>query len=111
MNNTAYLLSLLMLAGSDRLVAAPPPLFAGLGAHVRSISGATPDAQRYFDQGVAFVSGFNYDEGRRAMQHATTLAPDCAMAWWGVALACGPHINNVNVSAEHAQLAVEALAR
>jgi tetratricopeptide (TPR) repeat protein len=88
-----------------------PPLFAGLGAHSRVITGAKPETQRYFDQGVAFVTGFNYDEGLRAMQHATRLDPECAMAWWGVALACSPHINSTGVSATRAKLAWEALAQ
>ena len=70
-----------------------PPLFTDIGSHSRIISGAKPETQRYFDQGVAFVTGFNHDEGLRAMQHATRLDPECAMAWWGVALACSPHIN------------------
>jgi len=99
--------------GRTRANAAPaapaaPPLFPGTGAHRRVITGASPEAQRYFDQGVAFVSGFNHDEGLLAMQHATRLEPECAMAWWGVALACSPHINSPGVSAERATLAREA---
>ena len=86
-----------------------PPLFAGTGSHSRVISGAKPETQRYFDQGVAFITGFNHDEGLRAMQHATRLDPECAMAWWGVALACSPHINSPGVSAARAKLAWEAL--
>ena len=102
------------LAAAEESSAAPraaPPLYEGLGTHSRKITGTTPEAQRYFDQGVAFVHGFNHDEGLRAMQQAAALAPECAMAWWGVAFACGPHINNTAVSAERARLAVEALAK
>ncbi len=86
------------------------PLFEGTGAYTRAITGASALGQRYFDQGVAFITNFNHDEGLRLMQRATQLDPECAMAWWGVALACSPHINATGVSAERAQLAWEALA-
>ena len=88
-----------------------PPLFLGLGPHSRAITGASPEAQRYFDQGVAFITSFNHDEGLRAMEHATKLSPKCAMAWWGIALACSPHINSVGVSVERAERAGAALAQ
>ena len=90
---------------------APPPLFAGIGTHTRPITGASPEAQRYFDQGVAFITSFNHDEGLRAMEHAVKLSPTCAMAWWGVALACSPHINSVGVSSVRAERAESALAQ
>ncbi len=91
--------------------AVAPLLFSGIGSHSRIITGAKPETQRYFDQGVAFITGFNHDEGLRAMEHAARLDPECAMAWWGVALACSPHINNPGVPAERARLAWAALAQ
>lgn len=90
---------------------APPPLFAGIGTHTRPITGASLEAQRYFDQGVAFITSFNHDEGLRAMEHAVKISPTCAMAWWGVALACSPHINSVGVSSVRAERAESALAQ
>ncbi|NBQ57779.1 MAG: hypothetical protein EBU32_05210 [Opitutaceae bacterium] len=98
-------------AADDTKDEAPPPLFAGIGTHSRAITGALPQAQRYFDQGVAFITSFNHDEGLRAMEHAVKLSPECAMAWWGVALACSPHINNVGVSGVRAERAASALVR
>ncbi|MBC7369805.1 MAG: hypothetical protein H7343_23820 [Undibacterium sp.] len=89
--------------------AQPPPLFAGTGSHSRIITGGKPETQRYFDQGVAFITSFNHDEGLRAMEHAAQLDPECAMAWWGVALACSPHINSTGVTPERAKRAREAL--
>ncbi len=86
------------------------PLFEGTGSHTRAITGASAAGQRYFDQGVAFVTNFNHDEALRAMQRATQLDPECAMAWWGVALACSPHINSTGVSPERATIAWDALA-
>jgi tetratricopeptide (TPR) repeat protein len=44
------------------------------------------------------------------MEYAVQLDPECAMAWWGVALACSPHINNVGVSSVRAERAKTALA-
>src|SRR5262249_49164210 len=50
-------------------------------------------AQRYFDQGLRLVYAFNHDEAARSFGEAARLDPDCAMAYWGIALARGPNIN------------------
>lgn len=90
---------------------APPPHFDGLGPHTRSVTSKSPEAQRYFDQGVAFMSAFNHDEAERSFAHAAQLDPSCAMAHWGVAMANGPHINNPEVDPSHAKAAWAALQR
>jgi len=87
------------------------PLFAGLGKYSRKVTTPSPQAQRYFDQGLAFVYGFNHDEAIRSFTQAAEIDPQCAMAYWGVALANGPHINNPVVDEEHAKAAWEALTR
>jgi tetratricopeptide (TPR) repeat protein len=69
-----------------------PPKFDGVGTHSRKVS-TNKDAQAYFDQGLAFLYAFNHDEAIRAFEHAAKLDPECPMAHWGVALACGGHIN------------------
>ena len=89
----------------------PVPLFDGLGSYSRSVSTASPEAQRYFDQGLAFMYAFNHDEAIRAFTRASELDPDCAMAHWGVAIANGPHINNTAVPPERAAAAWAALGR
>ncbi len=68
------------------------PVFTGLGVHHIAIT-ATPDAQRFFDQGVNLVFGFNHAEAIRSFREATRLDPNCAMCWWGMAFALGPNIN------------------
>jgi tetratricopeptide (TPR) repeat protein len=76
--------------------AAPPtsvPLFDGLGSHARAVTTGNPESQRYFDQGLNFLMAFNHDEAIRSFTRATELDPDNAMAFWGIATACGPHIN------------------
>ena len=69
------------------------PLFQGLGPHHRTVTTKSPQAQKYFEQGLNFVFGFNHSGAIRSFKEAARLDPECAMAHWGVALASGPHIN------------------
>ncbi|HEV8700646.1 MAG TPA: hypothetical protein VGV60_05170 [Candidatus Polarisedimenticolia bacterium] len=83
--------------GPPPAVAAPPattvPLLGNLGSHHHVIATGSDKAQQYFDQGLRLVFGFNHDEAEHAFLEAARLDPDCAMAFWGVALALGPNIN------------------
>lgn len=87
----------------------PPPLHSGLGSWSHRVTTTSPEAQKYFDQGLNLCYGFNHDEATRAFREAARLDPRCAMAWWGVALAAGPNIN-LPMDAEHNQVALDALA-
>src|SRR5215813_4607650 len=87
------------------VLAAKEPLYDGLGSYSRKITTKSAEAQRYFDQGLAFLHGFNHRAAIRAFQQAAELDPGCAMAHWGVALACGPHINSIAVPPPAAELA------
>src|SRR5688500_4672314 len=69
------------------------PMLQGLGSHTRPISTKSPQAQKYFDQGLNLVFGFAHGAAIRSFQEAARLDPECAMAHWGIALASGPHIN------------------
>jgi hypothetical protein len=80
-------------AGSAAESAKPPELLQGLGDHRRQVSTRSPEAQRYFDQGLALIYGFNHDAAIRAFDHALSLDPTCAMCAWGKAAALGPNIN------------------
>jgi tetratricopeptide (TPR) repeat protein len=100
--------SMLALAGCN-VLAAKEPLYDGLGSHSRKITTDTAEAQRYFDQGLGFLHGFNHRAAIRAFQQAAELDPECAMAHWGVALACGPHINAMAVPPREAELAWKEL--
>ena len=84
-------------------------LFEGLGSHSRPVTTSSTEAQRYFNQGLAFLQAFNHDEAIRSFQEAARLDPNCAMAHWGVAMACGPHINNPAVPEARAGLAWQEL--
>jgi len=69
------------------------PLFEGMGEHHHPITTSDPWAQRYFDQGLVIDFAFNHAESVRSFKAAQRLDPDCAMCFWGEALALGPNIN------------------
>src|SRR6185436_11038929 len=69
------------------------PLYDDLGDHHHAISTTVPAAQQYFDQGMRLVFGFNHGEAIRAFQEAARRDPNCAICYWGAALAYGPHVN------------------
>jgi tetratricopeptide (TPR) repeat protein len=88
----------------------PPLLMSGLGDVHHTVSTTSSDAQRFFDQGLALVYGFNHDEAVRSFKRAGELDPQLAMAYWGIALALGPNIN-MDVDAEHEKGAYEAVQK
>lgn len=69
------------------------PLYTNLGSHHKRISTRVPATQQYFDQGLRLVYGFNHAEAIRSFTRAAELDPTCAMCYWGIALAYGPHVN------------------
>ena len=71
----------------------PVPLYKDLGQHHHAISSKVPQAQEYFDQGLRLVFGFNHGEAIRAFNEAARLDPNCAICYWGTALAYGPHVH------------------
>jgi tetratricopeptide (TPR) repeat protein len=87
------------------------PLFDGLGSHSRKITTNSAEAQRYFDQGLAFMYAFNHDESIRSFRRAAELDRGCAMAFWGISIANGPHINNPVMPQDRVEAALEALTR
>ena len=50
-------------------------------------------AQKFFDQGLALIFGFNHDEAARLFARAAELDPQSPMPHWGIALALGPNYN------------------
>ncbi|MEM7393499.1 MAG: hypothetical protein AAF492_14230, partial [Verrucomicrobiota bacterium] len=64
----------------------PPSLLDGLGQVSFPITCNKPETQRFFNQGMAMVFGFDLREAARSFRLAAQLEPDCAMAWWGLAL-------------------------
>jgi tetratricopeptide (TPR) repeat protein len=95
-------------AGSD-LHGAQEPFLEGLGCYARTVTTKSPEAQRYFNQGLALLHGFNHGAAIRSFQEAARLDPECAMAHWAIALAAGPHINYPVVPPAAAELAWKEL--
>jgi tetratricopeptide (TPR) repeat protein len=116
---TAWIAALLLVAApapaqrehdmAGMNAASSPPLFSDLGSWTHKVS-ATPEAQKYFDQGLRLYYGFNHAEAIRAFRESARLDPACAMAWWGVAAAAGPNIN-MPMDEAGAKIANEAIAR
>src|SRR5262249_53110248 len=104
-------------AGALVALAEPPvrrpaePRFRGLGPHHRKVTTRSDAAEAYFGQGLAFLYGFNHDEAIRSFEASAMCDPQCAMAYWGVAAANGPHINNTAVDEAHAKAAWAALTK
>ncbi len=64
-----------------------------LGDYGRTISTTSPEAQTWFDRGLAWTYGFNHAEAVRCFERALESDPDCPMAHWGIAYAVGPNYN------------------
>lgn len=64
-----------------------------LGEHRRAVSTASPEAQRWFDCGLAWLYGFNHEEAIFCFERALECDPACVMAHWGIGYAAGPDYN------------------
>ena len=89
---------------------APIRLYDGLGKINFPISTSSPEAQRYFNQGMGFAYGFNHAAAIASFRAAQQLDPTCAMCWWGEALAYGPNIN-APLTPDANSLALKAVAK
>ncbi|MDF0540917.1 hypothetical protein PX699_01070 [Sphingobium sp. H39-3-25] len=81
--------------------AAPPgkapvamPLIEGLAPIRYPVTTTSQEAQRYFNQGMAFLYGFEFPKAERSFAAGSARDPGCAMCKWGEALAIGPYINS-----------------
>lgn len=96
-------------------------LMDGCGKVTFPVTTSNPEAQRFFNQGVGQLHGFWYFEAERSFRQVAALDPECAMAYWGCAMA---NVNNEKRATEfikkagekkekaskHEQLWIEALA-
>ncbi|MEO8495144.1 MAG: redoxin domain-containing protein, partial [Planctomycetota bacterium] len=62
-------------------------LMDGLGRVRFPVTTKNPMAQRFITQGVAQLHGFWYFEAERSFRQAAATDPECAMAYWGMAMA------------------------
>jgi peroxiredoxin/tetratricopeptide (TPR) repeat protein len=51
------------------------------------IESTWPEAQAWFNQGIGQLHGFWYFEAERTFRHIAAHDPECAMAYWGMAMA------------------------
>lgn len=80
-------------------------LIPGCGAVHFPITTKQPLVQKFVDQGVGQLHGFWYFEAERSFRQAAMLDPDCATAYWGMAMA------NVNNDKRAKGFIAEALKR
>ena len=81
-----------------------------LGKHSFKVSTRSSEAQRAFDRGLNLAYSFGYFAAEQEFRRALKSDPECAMAWWGIALVNGPHINFPMVPPKNAARAWEALS-
>ena len=62
-----------------------PWKMAGIGTVHFPVTTKDPEVQAWFDQGIALLHSFWYEEAERSFRWCLRLDPDCAMAYWGLA--------------------------
>ncbi len=88
----------------------PATLLPGMGNDHHPITTKNPEAQRFFDQGLMMIFGFNRPEAVRSFRRAAELDPQAAMPHWGLSLALGRHLNmdtDMDVQAQEAHQAIQ----
>ncbi len=93
------------MGGSD----SGPALYDNLGSLSEPVTTRSPDAQRYFDQGLRLAYAFNHGEAVRSFRKAQAIDPTCAMCYWGEAYALGPNINVPMMPGDSARLLIASL--
>src|SRR6266436_7018838 len=66
-------------------------LMPGVGKVKLKITSKHPEAQAFFNQGIGQLHGFWYFEAERSFRQVAALDTNCAMAYWGMAMA---NVNN-----------------
>jgi len=94
----AFILAATALAAQHNHSGPPPgekpaTLLSGLGVYSHRIVTSNAEAQKFFDQGLNLLYGFNRYEALRSFRKAAGLDPKSVMPLWGIAMALGPHIN------------------
>src|SRR5258706_2433164 len=71
----------------------PVVLFDNIGSLHHPVTTNNSGAQRFVDQGLTMIYGFNHCEAIRAFKQAIEFDANLAMAYWGIAFALGPNYN------------------
>lgn len=88
-----YALAMASTLSEPTGLAAPIPLFDDLTKSTFPLTTSNAEARQYFSQGLLMSYGFNHAGAVRSFRAAQRLDPECAMCWWGEAVALGPNIN------------------
>lgn len=83
-------------------------LILGTGKVEFTVTTANPQAQQFFTQGVGQLHGFWYFEAERSFRQVAALDPECALAYWGMAMA---NVNNEKRAAEFIKVATSKKAK
>ena len=75
----------------------------GLGKIDHPVSTKSAEAQKFFNQGLAYLYAFNHDEGVASFKRAAELDPNLAMAYWGMSLGQGANYNDPGNTERFAQ--------
>jgi tetratricopeptide (TPR) repeat protein len=78
--------TLLALLATSLWSAPQQPADAGQLGSVHLQVSCSADGQRQFDRALAMLHNFWYPQGLEAFTAITTTEPDCAMAYWGIAI-------------------------
>lgn len=78
---------------TDQAAPKRPELLTGYGNGGFAVTGAQPQAQAFFSNGMELAAAFAHKASIQAMEEAVRLDPKCAMCHWGLAYASGPTIN------------------
>ena len=73
------------------------------------IDSSSADAQKWFDQGMQLLYGFNQEEAIRSFEEAARHDPECALIWWAIGYAYGPQLHNPETTRKRLQRAREAI--
>ena len=87
------------------------PLLSNLGSLHVPITTNSAEAQKYFDQGMRLLYGFNHAESLRSFREAARIDENCAMCYWGQALALAPNINDSAIGPDREQQGHDAIRK
>ena len=94
-------------------LAAPTPdlkLADGMGTGGFKIDTTNPEAQAWFNYGLALSHAFYHQDVKAAMRRAVELDPSCSMCAWGEAWGLGPTLN-YGIDEDDRKLALAAALR
>ncbi len=85
-------------------------LLKGIGNLHHLVSTSNNEAQKFFDQGLTMIYGFNHAEAISSFKKATELDPHLAMAYWGIGYSFGPNYN-IDADSDQKKQAYDAVKK